>query len=102
MTNDRAHILSDWVRGAPDLVVEVASKSTRKRDLTIKRDLYARWRVREYWFVDPNSKSVGVFRGTNEAKTFLEPLELWLDQQDILTTPLLPGLELPLAAIFKE
>jgi Uma2 family endonuclease len=102
VSNERAHILSDWVRGAPDLVVEVASKSTRKRDLTIKRDLYARWGVREYWFVDPSAKGVRVYGGAKDTKAFTEPIELWLDQEDILSTPLLPGLELPLAAIFKE
>ena len=36
----------------PDLVIEVASKSTGKRDYTIKRDAYARYRAREYWRSD--------------------------------------------------
>ena len=102
VSKERAHILSDWVRGAPDLVVEVASTSTRKRDLTIKRDVYARWGVREYWFVDPNANSVRVYRESKEGRTFEEPLELWLDEEDILATPLIPGLELRLADIFKE
>ena len=101
ISKDRAHIMSDWVRGAPDLVVEVASKSTRKRDLTIKRDLYAKWGVREYWFVDPSADSVRMYRGSEDARTFREPVELWLEQEDILTTRLLPGLRLPLADIFK-
>jgi Uma2 family endonuclease len=102
VSKERADILSDWVRGAPDLVVEVASKSTRKRDLTIKRDLYARYHVREYWFVDPTAKSVRVYRESKNAGTFDEPRELWLDQEDVLTTPILPGLELRLADIFKD
>ena len=36
----------------PDLVIEVASKSTGKRDYTIKRDAYERYRAREYWRSD--------------------------------------------------
>src|SRR5678815_426852 len=42
-------VLKEWVRGAPDLVIEVASESTRKRDETIKRALYERAGVLEYW-----------------------------------------------------
>jgi len=41
------------VQGTPALVVEILSPSTRKRDEQIKRRLYARFGVREYWVVDP-------------------------------------------------
>jgi Uma2 family endonuclease len=102
ISNERAHILVDWVRDNPNLVVEVASKSTRKRDLTIKRDLYDRWGVTEYWFVDADPRTVRVYRRSGDKEPFGQPVELWLDEQDVLTTPLLPGFELPLAAIFKE
>src|SRR6478752_3586192 len=39
------------VRGVPELVIEIASKGTRKRDETIKRRLYERVGVSEYWIV---------------------------------------------------
>ena len=39
---------SPWVKGAPDLVVEIGSPGTRKRDETTKRRLYERFRVTEY------------------------------------------------------
>ena len=47
--------------GAPDMVVEVLSYSTRNRDLTIKKDTYEAQGVKEYWIVDPWAKSVTVY-----------------------------------------
>ncbi len=91
---------SQWVTGAPDLVVEIGSPSTRARDETIKRRLYERAGVSEYWFVDPQIDVVRVYR--REDDRFSRPRELARESGDILTTPLLPGLELALADIFKE
>jgi Uma2 family endonuclease len=87
-------------RGAPDLVVEIASKGTRKRDETIKRRLYERDGVTEYWVVDPDIDVVRVYRRQGDA--FGRPIELTREAGEVLTTPLLPGLELSLARIFRE
>ena len=88
------------VRGAPDLVIEIGSPSTRKRDETLKRALYERSGVREYWIVDPDIDVVRVHRRNGD--DFERALELSRERGDVLTTPLLPGLELPLTRIFRE
>lgn len=88
------------VRGAPDLVVEVASRGTRKRDETIKRRLYERAGVTEYWIVDPEIEVIRVYR--RDGDTFLRPAELAREAGDVLTTVLLPGLELPLVRVFER
>lgn len=49
-------------KGAPDLVIEILSPSIRQRDLNVKYRLYQRAGVREYWIVDPDGKTVQVFR----------------------------------------
>ena len=94
-------LTAQCVKGSPDLVIEIGSPSTRGRDETIKRRLYERSAVAEYWVVDPELDVVRVYR-RGAGDRFARPVELSLESGDMLATPLLPGLELPLADIFKE
>ncbi|MGE3843199.1 MAG: Uma2 family endonuclease [Vicinamibacterales bacterium] len=101
MSNERAaEVLTPAnVQGVPELVVEIGSPGTRKRDETIKKRLYEQAGVSEYWVVDPELDVVRVYRRTGA--TFERALELTADTGDALTTPLLSGLSLPLARIFR-
>jgi Uma2 family endonuclease len=78
---------------APALVVEIGSKWTRRRDETLKQKLYERFAVPEFWIVDPGSDRVRVFRLRNRQYALAQ--ELSLEAGDVLTTPFLPGLEMP-------
>ena len=49
------------IHGVPDMVVEVLSKSTRKKALTVKKDSYEACGVKEYWIVDPYMEIVDVY-----------------------------------------
>jgi Uma2 family endonuclease len=99
ISRERLGVLTELnVQGAPDLVVEILSPSTRKRDEGVKRQLYERMGVREYWLVEPSFETIEVFRRTDG--TLRVVAELSAESGDILTTPLLPGLEIPLAEIF--
>ncbi len=49
-------------KGAPDMVIEILSPSTRRHDLSVKYRLYQRAGVREYWIVDPEGKTVQVHK----------------------------------------
>ena len=55
---DRSKIKNDLIAGAPDLVVEVLSKSTMKIDRTIKKDAYENIGVKEYWIVSASDKFI--------------------------------------------
>lgn len=91
-------LTGEHVTGSPDLVVEVAGPDTRSRDEVLKRDLYARFGVREYWIVDPEIDVIRIYR--RDGERFARPIELSRETKDVLTTPLLPGLEIPLARVF--
>jgi Uma2 family endonuclease len=102
LSNERAAqvITPLHAKGVPELVIEIASKGTRKRDETIKRRLYERSGVSEYWVVDPVIDVIRLYR--REGDGFGRPLELSRKAGDVLTTPILPELELPLTRIFRE
>ncbi|MEA2692231.1 MAG: hypothetical protein QOJ16_1618 [Acidobacteriota bacterium] len=100
ISNERATIVTAAnVQGAPDLVIEILSNSTRRRDETLKRDRYERAGVLEYWLVDSKRRVVRVFRRSGAG--FLAPQELSAVAGDVLTTPLLPGLEILVSQIFE-
>lgn len=84
------------VVGAPALVIEILSPTTRARDRGIKRRLFERTGVREYWLVDPSDASVEVYRAREGELGF----EGSLVAGDMLTSPLLPGFALEIRPLF--
>jgi len=100
LSNERAAavVTEKHVTGAPEIVVEIGSPGTRKRDETIKRRLYERAGVSEYWVIDPELDVVRVYRRAGDI--FSRPQELSREANDVLTTTQLPGLELPLSRVF--
>ncbi len=61
IARDRPDAIGDKaVLSAPDLIIEILSPGSRRRDLGAKRALYARFGVAEYWIVDPAARSVRV------------------------------------------
>lgn len=98
---DQFDILTDKnIQGTPALVVEILSPSTRRRDREIKRRLYDRAGVREYWLVDPEQDVVTIHRRATDG-SFPQTADLAATALDTLDTPLLPGWALPLARLFR-
>jgi Uma2 family endonuclease len=90
---ERAHFLTAKnLQGPPDLVVEILSRSTRSRDRELKRALYERVGTQEYWLADPEQDAVHVYR--RGAGGLQHPIRC--ARTDTLSTPVLPGLDLPL------
>lgn len=82
------------VAGAPDLVVEIESKSTRERDRVAKRGLYERFGAGEYWLIDPERKMMEVF-DHDGLKVFTT------DGNPHVTSNVLPDLALCVAELFS-
>ena len=99
ISRERAAIITEKnIQGAPDLAIEILSAETRRRDEHLKRRRYEELGVREYWLVDRFRKAIRVYR--RGGGRFELAAELSAQADDFLTTPLLPGLRLPLAEVF--
>jgi Uma2 family endonuclease len=86
----------EYISGAPDIIVEIISPGTVKRDRVEKKELYEKFAVKEYWLIDPANKSVEIF--TIEENKY--ELKLFLEAEDKLTSDLLPGFEMELTDLF--
>jgi Uma2 family endonuclease len=83
--------------GAPDLMVEVISPGNSKREMRDKFEIYREAGVREYWIISPIEKTVQVYQ-LNEADQYIG-LRPFVDD-DVLTTPVIPGLTIDLSEVF--
>lgn len=99
ISKERAGIITPAnVQGAPNLVVEVLSPSTAQRDWTQKRDLYAKYGVRELWLVAPDARLAWVMALTDGEYAIAG---VYKDGQTLIS-PTLAGLTVDLGYVFGE
>ena len=85
--------------GAPDLVVEIVSKSSVKKDLHEKYDLYQQAGVKEYWIVYPNDLAVSVYTLDEEGNYQLyKPYTIG----DKIVSKVFPGLEIDVEKTYGD
>jgi Uma2 family endonuclease len=85
--------------GATELVVEIVSPGidNKRRDRIVKRHLYSKFGVHEYWIVDPEKKILEVYKLSDRTLVLVDRL----NADDQFTTQLLPGLTIELKYIFN-
>ncbi len=101
VSEERAGVITAKnLQGAPDLLVEILSDSSRLRDERTKRALYDRFDVREYWIIDPELETIKIFRRGETG--FERVTDLAREADDVLRSPLFPDLALRLADVFAS
>ncbi len=99
VSKERLHIITEAnIQGAPDLVIEILSPSTSKWDKVEKSKLYYKHGVQEYWIVDPDGKVIEIFMPGEKNWILFQAY----DDDDILTSPFLSGLEISLKDILSS
>jgi Uma2 family endonuclease len=93
-----AHLDDKGARGAPDLVVEILSPSTSSKDTIIKRALYERHGVPEYWIVDPETRMLYQF--VLQSGRYAEPAVLYAEAR--LESAALSGVAFFLSDLFRQ
>ncbi len=97
ISKGRTRIIKDWIRGAPDLLVEILSPTSIDRDLLVKRELYARNGVLEYWVIDPVEGAIQVY--TLRRRVY--GAAGWYRRGSTIATPLLPRFKLEVSTVFE-
>ena len=99
VSKERYHIRTPAnIQGAPDLVVEVLSPSSARRDWGDKRELYARHGVREYWIIDPTNRIVSVL----SLRDGVLEVEQTLTEANTAESSVLEGFSVNLAELFAD
>ena len=98
VSTERDHIRTPAnIQGAPDLVVEILSPSSSRRDWREKRELYARHGVLEYWIIDPTNRIVSVM----QLQDGVLEIEQTCADGDTATSTVLKGFSIHLNSIFS-
>ena len=97
---EHTSIIQDVVRGVPDLVLEILSRSTAAMDRGLKKQTYARHGIPEYWIVDPEQEAIELYRLDRTAGAYR--LAEICRRGSRATTPLLPALSVDVTELFAR
>lgn len=98
VTRGRQGIISErGCEGPPDLVVEVLSPSSQERDRQLKRKIYAKFGVREFWLVDPGAGAIEVLE--LEADDFISRGNY--SGEAVIRSEIVPGFSIAAGQVFR-
>lgn len=96
---DRNKLDDRGCNGAPDLIVEILSPGNSRTEMRDKFDLYQEAGVLEYWVVYPSEKVIQVWKLNEQGRYIGLPPVV---EGDLLTTPIIPNLEVNVTNVFEE
>jgi len=85
--------------GAPDLIIEILSLGNSRTEMRDKFELYQEAGVLEYWIVNPSEKMIQIFQLNEQSRYIGLPPVV---EGDILTTPIVPNLEVDVTEVFAD
>lgn len=97
VSKENSNIITEAnIKGAPDMVIEVLSPSTSKRDLINKKRIYAKYGVKEYWIADPVEMTLDLYilNGTHF------DLKKSYSEEEMAESVVLEGLRIPVKEVF--
>lgn len=95
VSNERKDIIQNHIIGAPDLVVEIVSKGTKKVDEQQKKEIYGKYNVLEYWIINPEENYIQVFNNKNGQLKLTKKI----NKEGVISSKVLPTLSLDLKTI---
>ncbi|MCF2444988.1 Uma2 family endonuclease [Dyadobacter sp. CY345] len=97
INKEKSEIVKDWIRGVPDLLVEIISKSSFHLDTIEKKELYEKYGVKEYWIVLPEYATVEIYAlEENQYQLFSSATD-----NQIIKSKLLTGLTFSVGLLFE-
>ncbi len=94
---ENVDIEQDWIRGVPDMVCEIVSPGTFRKDTEVKKAIYEKYRVPEYWIVIPELQTVEIFTIENNKYKLHSIAEL----EGTVTSKVIEGLQVNIKDIFE-
>jgi Uma2 family endonuclease len=97
IAEERKEILKDYIRGAPDLVVEILWEKNAYYDLRPKEDTYEKYGVKEYIIIDPIQQNADMYL----LKDGVYVLEQKAQLTEVFKSVLLPGFDIEVSKLFQ-
>lgn len=95
---DRLNIIGERkIEDAPDLVIEILSPATAYYDLRIKKEIYEKAGVKEYWIIDPIQKIIEIYQNQKEG---FKPLFI-VRTEGVVSSAIIEGFSISLKELFK-
>ncbi|MBF0517039.1 MAG: Uma2 family endonuclease [Nitrospirae bacterium] len=91
-------IIQDWIRGVPDMLCEIVSQGSFRWDTDVKKEIYEKYGVPEYWIIIPELKIFEVF--TLEEGRY--KLHSYAEAEGVVTSKVIEGLDVNIKEIFDD
>ncbi|MEO5360967.1 MAG: Uma2 family endonuclease [Nitrospirota bacterium] len=95
---ENAVILQDWIRGVPDMVCEIVSPGSYRQDIDVKKAIYEKYGVPEYWLVLSEYSAVTVL--TLDSDKYI--CHSFAEIEGIVTSKVIEGLQVNIKDLFED